>query len=185
MLASLNRNAAAIQAIASIASVLITVALVWITSRYVALTQQLARAAREQLRIQRQSAVSELAQLLTLTDVFLGTLAQLPESETQRNRMSEVAVWKRSDVMTLATTAASAIGTEAPVHQCVQSLNWLRDKLEQAQQGGEDALKMTPWPQWQNEIRLARAGLVELRRAADDAQRTLIQEVRPPEGVET
>lgn len=184
MLAWLNRNAAAIQAVASIASVLITVALVWISSRYVALTQQLARAAREQLRIQRQSAVSEAAQLLTLIDVFLGALAPLPDSETERERLSEVTVWKRSDVMTLATVAASAIGADAPVRQCVQSLNWLRDKLEQAQQDGDEAINAMPWPQWRDQIRLARSGLVELRRAADTVQRALIQEARPSEDTE-
>src|SRR5437764_8239478 len=73
----LDHNAAAVQALASIATVMITVVLAWITRKYVLLTQQLAVAAREQLRMQQHTERSDAARLLTLIVVFLGDLGRL------------------------------------------------------------------------------------------------------------
>jgi len=83
----LNHNAAGVQALASICSVIATVVLLRTTRQYVALTQELARAAREQLRFQRRTMESEAAQLTTLIDVFLGSLKRLPVTEAELSTM--------------------------------------------------------------------------------------------------
>jgi hypothetical protein len=90
----LNHNAAGVQALASICSVIATVVLLRTTRQYVALTQELARAAREQLRFQRRTMESEAAQLTTLIDVFLGSLKRLPVAEAERDAIRTVALWK-------------------------------------------------------------------------------------------
>ena len=79
----LNRNAAAVQALASVFSVITTIVLLGITRQYVKLTQELARAAREQLKFQERTFVSEAAQLVTLVDVFLGSLKRIPTAESE------------------------------------------------------------------------------------------------------
>lgn len=182
MLLWLNRNAAAIQALASIASVLVTVILAWVTSRYVSLTQQLAQVSREQLRIQQQSVVSEAARLIMLVDVFAGTIQRFPVDERDRERISDIPLWKRSDVTALGTLAASVLGTDAPIGPSIQSLNWLRDKAEGLQQAARDGgvpPDAVPWTDWRREIETARGSLNELRRAADAAQATLIDGAKP------
>ena len=171
VLAWLNRNAAAIQALGSIASIVTTVALVWITARYVALTQDLARAAREQLRIQQQSALSETARLITLAEVFLSTLEHLPDGDDRVEQINDIVIWRRGDVTALGTLAASVVGAEAHVRHAIQSLNWLRDKAEQIQQLDHDSQSTSiPWPQWRKELSAARRSLTMLRNAAQAAQ---------------
>ena len=65
-------------------TVLLTLALAWITYRYVQLTQHLAIAAREQLRFQQHTERSDAARLLTMIEVFLGNVARLPTGARRR-----------------------------------------------------------------------------------------------------
>src|SRR5205823_2880294 len=94
----LNKNAAAVQALASVFSVITTIVLLGITRQYVKLTQELARAAREQLKFQERTFVSEAAPLVTLVDVFLGSLKRLPTGESEGDQRRTVSVRKHSDI---------------------------------------------------------------------------------------
>ena len=100
----------AVQAIASIASVCVTLMLAFVTYRYVQLTQSLAEAANEQLRMQRHSAASEAAQLLTLVDLLSGSVKKCPASERDAEQIRSIPIWKQSELTRLATLAASVLG---------------------------------------------------------------------------
>jgi hypothetical protein len=162
----LNRNAAAVQAIASIASALTTIALAWITFRYVTLTGELARAAREQLRMKQQSAASEAAQLLTLIDVLIGSLGKLPGDEEHAEAIRDVPIWKHADIATLTSLTAAVVGTGTRVHDAIQRLNWIRGKVEQVQQTapGRYPWDDFPFDEWRRELTAARASLGALRK---------------------
>ena len=157
----LNHNAAGVQALASICSVIATVVLLRTTRQYVALTQELARAAREQLRFQRRTMESEAAQLTTLIDVFLGSLKRLPLAEAERDAIRTVALWKGADVSTFGSLAATALGSRPEVQRAIQRLNWIRSNVERVQQTGPDG--EFPWADWTRQIDEARAALQTVR----------------------
>ncbi len=172
MLAWLNQNAAAVQAMASIASVVVTIVLLGITWQYVGLTQELARAAREQLRFQQRTAASEAAQLITLIDVFLGTLKRFPSSEHDAEQIRDVSLWKHADVSAFGSLAASILGTHADVRRAIQRLNWLHNIVDQAQQttreGGRS--EQLPWEEWNRQLTEARTALQTGRADAQSAE---------------
>ena len=162
----LNHNAAGVQALASICSVIATVVLLRVTRQYVALTQELARAAREQLRFQRRTVESEAAQLTTLIDVFLGSLKRLPVAQTDRDTIRTVALWKGADVSTFGSLAAAALGSRPEVQRAIQRLNWIHSNVERVQQAnpeGEFPWAQFPWEDWARQIDEARAALQTVR----------------------
>lgn len=162
----LNHNAAGVQALASIFSVIATVVLLRTTRQYVALTQELARAAREQLRFQRRTMESESAQLTTLIDVFLGSLKRLPVTEAERDTIRTVALWKGADVSTFGSLAATALGSRPEVQRAIQRLNWIHSNVDRVQQTGPDAefpWDQFPWADWTRQIDEARAALQTVR----------------------
>jgi hypothetical protein len=165
----LNHNAAAVQALASVFSVVATVVLLRITRQYVALTQELARAAREQLRFQQRTVESEAAQLTTLIDVFLGSLKRLPVAESERDSLQTVSVWKHPDVSTFGSLAAAALGSRPEVHRAIQRLNWIHANVERVQQSDPAAVfpwDQFPWSDWVRQIDEAREALQKVRSAA-------------------
>src|SRR5260221_2859308 len=121
----MNRNGAAVQALASVFSVIATIVLLLITRQYVGLTQELARAAREQLRFQQRTVASEAAQLMTLTDVFLGSLKRFPVEASEGETLRNASLWKHADVTTFGSLAASVLGQRQQVQRAIQRLNWL------------------------------------------------------------
>lgn len=162
----LNRNAAGVQALASVCSVLATLVLLRITKQYVGLTQELARAAREQLRFQERSAASEAAQLVTLVDVFLGSLKRFPTAATEGEQLRAVSLWKHSDVTTFGSLAATVLGTRTEVQRAIQHLNWIRGTAEQAQQSAQQEgyrWQEFPWDDWGRQIAAARTSLQAVR----------------------
>jgi len=167
----LNHNAAAVQALASVFSVIATVVLLRITMQYVGLTQELARAAREQLRFQQRTVVSEAAQLTTLIDVFLGTLKRLPIAENDRDTLRTVSIWKHADVSTFGSLAAAALGPRPEVQRAIQRLNWIHSTTERVQ-GDPDGAKQAQdftWDDWTRQINEARAALQAVRGDAQSA----------------
>ena len=165
----LNRNAAAVQALASVFSVIATVVLLRITRQYVGLTQELARAAREQLRFQQRSVASEAAQLMTLIDVFLGSLKRLPAAESERDTLRTVSLWKHADVSTFGSLAAAALGPRPEVQRAIQRLNWLHSNAERVQASDPQApfpWEQFPWDDWARQVDEARAALQTVRNEA-------------------
>ena len=166
MLFWLNRNAPAVQAIASIASVCVTLMLAFVTYRYVQLTQSLAEAAHEQLRMQRHSVASEGAQLLTLIDLLAGSIAKCPENQKDAEAIRGIPLWKQSELTRLATLAASVLGPDTRIHNVIQKLNLIRARLEEVQantpEGGYDWAKF-PFGEWCRDLHETRALLTQLR----------------------
>lgn len=166
MLEWLNRNAPAVQAFASVCSVLVTIVLLRITWQYVGLTQELARAAREQLRFQERAVMSEAAQLVTLVDVFLGNMKRFPTAENDSDQLRAVALWKHSEVTAFGSLAASVLGSRTEVQRAIQRLNWIRTTVEHAQQAtkdGGDGWHDFPWQDWKRQIDEARTALQAVR----------------------
>jgi hypothetical protein len=173
MLDWLNRNAAAVQALASVFSVAATLLLLRITRQYVGLTQELARAAREQLRIQQRSVASEAAQLMTLIDVFLGSLKRFPVGESDGEAIRGVSLWKHADVSSFGTLASSLLGTRPEVQRAIQRLNWLHSTADRVQQTARDTKydwKQFPWEDWKRQINEARTALQAVRTDAQSVE---------------
>ena len=152
----LNRNAAAVQALASVFSVIATIVLLRITREYVLLTQELARAAREQLRFQQRTAATEAAQLITLIDVFLGSLKRFPSDKAAGDALRTVALWKHPDVSNFGSLAAAVLGSRPEVQRAIQRLNWLHtavDRVQQSTKQGKVNLGDFPWNDWPRQIK--------------------------------
>src|SRR5437870_2195448 len=166
MLEWLNHYAAAVQALAAVFSVIATVMLLRITRQYVMLTQELARAAREQIQYQRRTAASEAAQLTTLIDVFLGSLKHFPTSQQDADQLRTVGLWKHADVTAFGSLAASVLGTRTEVQRAIQRLNWLRTTAEKVQQAAQDDANRWQdfsWDDWNRQIGEARTALQAVR----------------------
>jgi hypothetical protein len=74
----LNDNSGAMQAIASVASVAVTIVLVIITARYVRLTKGLAEAANDELRRQNEASKARRRELASQIKFLRDVLATLP-----------------------------------------------------------------------------------------------------------
>jgi len=162
----LNKNAAAVQALASVFSVITTIVLLGITRQYVKLTQELARAAREQLKFQERTFVSEAAQLVTLVDVFLGSLKRIPTAESEGDQLRTVSLWKHSDITAFGSLAATVLGTRTEVQRAIQRLNWIRTTAEKVQQAAQDDANRWQdfsWDDWNRQIGEARTALQAVR----------------------
>ena len=169
----LNRNAAAVQALAAVCSVIATLMLLRITRQYVNLTQELARAAREQLRFQERTVASETAQLMTLIDVFLGSLKRLPAAASEGDAIRGVSLWKHADISTFGSLAASVLGPRAEVQHAIQRLNWLRanvDRVQQSDPAAGSPWDQSPWAAWTRQIGEARAALQRVRANVQSGQ---------------
>ena len=166
MLDWLNHYAAAVQALASVCSVLATFVLLMVTRQYVVLTQEIARAAREQLRFQQRTVESESAQLMTLIDVFLGSLKHFPAQKPDVDGIRALTLWKHADVTTFGSLAAAVLGPRPEVQRAIQRLNWLHSTAEKAQQLAKDNAERVdeiPWDDWQRQMEEARTSLQMVR----------------------
>lgn len=172
MLEWLNHYAAAVQALAAVFSVIATLMLLRITRQYVMLTQELARAAREQIQYQRRTVASEAAQLTTLIDVFLGSLKHFPTGQQDADQLRTVGLWKHADVTAFGSLAASVLGTRTEVQRAIQRLNWLRTTAEQVQQQKNNNYQwhQFPWDEWKRHIAEAREALQTVRGVAQSAE---------------
>ena len=174
----LNRNAAAVQALAAVFSVIATIVLLLITRQYVSLTQELARAAREQLRFQQRTVASEAAQLMTLIDVFLGSLKRLPSAESDGEALRSVSLWKHADVTSFGSLAASVLGPRTEVQRAIQRLNWVHSTVDRVQQLAPDdgsSWNQFPWNDWKRQIDEARTALQAVRGDAQSVDSTAME----------
>ena len=178
----LDQHASAIQAIASLATVAITLVLAWITRTYVQLTQELAFAAREQLRLQQNNERNDAARLLTMTQVFLSHLQRLPTHEEQGG-WRDVTIWKHNDVTQFATLAAAVIGAAPAVQEAIQALDAIRVKVEAARAAEPDGNRAFAWDEWGDDIRRTMAALRGVREAAETAELEILgrSDPRPPD----
>jgi hypothetical protein len=99
----LNANSAAIQALGSAATVLLTAVLAWITWRYVKLTQRL-------VSVQMEEAVARRRELRTQIDLLSGFLSELGTPEDLRLSGTNLAYF--NDLRDLSGSRVRALAAE-------------------------------------------------------------------------
>jgi hypothetical protein len=177
VLSWLERHAAAVQAVASIATVFITLALAWITRKYVLLTQEMALTAREQLRFQHHTERTDAAQLLTLIEVFLGYLKRLPMRDEDAEPLHDVSLWRHTDIRQFAALAAGVLGSAPIVHDAIQALNAIRARVDGVRQASRGRIAGPTFSSdsWRQELARARTALRAVRDAAESAEASLAE----------
>ncbi len=159
----LNSNAAAIQAVAALTTSLVTVVLVFITWRYVRLTQRLAEAASAEMSFHEEAEAEKWRELNAYTKLIRGLIAGLPTGEAGAGRvMRQAASWEPGDLARLQRLAARLdrrTGERAAA--VVTSMTWLGERLRDAK--ADDAedhdWSKFPWDRWRRELQTARDGL--------------------------
>jgi hypothetical protein len=159
----LNDNAPAIQAMAAVASLGAAVVLALITWRYVTLTASLARAAQDQVSLQRKGVATAHRQFASLLRMFDQRLQALPLDRSKGESIRDVITWEGSEVESLRELAAHVGPQSAEVAvELSARLTWIRERVE--------TVKATPrpvgihwdgypWDRWINEITKARANI--------------------------
>ena len=163
----LNQNAPAIQAIASVVSVLVSAALLWITMEYIRLTRTLAEAAHQSLEHEKEAARAQKRHLQSLLRTLRFMLGQLPTDPEQGERLRRVPLWENSDLsemQELASQVGAQEGQEAAL--AAVSMRWLRDRVQEVR--GADPKKgydwsRFPWDRWNVESKFARDHLNAMR----------------------
>jgi len=167
----LNRNAAAMQAVSSVVSVLVTVVLVWITAEYVKLTRSLAEAAHQNLEHQREAAQARRRHLHSLLKTLRFMLGQLPADPQHGEHIRRVPICENSDLSELQELSAQ-VGTQEGQEAALAtvSMRWLRDRVEEVRAAeppkGYDWSRF-PWDRWQVEYAFARDHLNVIWQAVD------------------
>lgn len=152
MLQFLNSNAGAIQALASCASVLVTLALFIITYRYVRLTQSLAESARKQMSLQVGEREARRLQFTSLATALRELLKDLPHDQAQAEQIRHARTWSDAMLTGLARLAAE-IGpaTAADAAVAVGHIRFLQERIESVKKTdqftGVDWLRFG-WDHW-------------------------------------
>lgn len=132
---ALNENAPAVQALASLATLIVTGVFARVTWRYVQLTNRLADAASEQLRFQQEATRAKWHELWGYVKLLNRALSELPDETRRATRDKDIRsafLWDQSDLarfQSLAAQLGSLPGTNAAL--VVSSMSWLRDRVEE------------------------------------------------------
>jgi len=112
----LNSNAPAIQAIAAVVSVIVTVILAYVTTKYVMLTRELVRNGQENLQFIKEERKADLGErkgrLLALIWHLRMIATSLPDTPSKGEQIRSVAFWSESETQEL-RALASTFGTFA------------------------------------------------------------------------
>ena len=162
----LNQNSAAIQAVATVASVLATAALALITWRYVRLTRTLAEATQAQAEFLREAVKARKRELLAVIKMLRILVGSLPEIREHGEQMREAASWDSNDLADL-KRLASEFGTLAGQRAAVAtpSLLWLKERVDDVK-ATDPRLGVNfndfPWDRWDSELKRAKENLEAL-----------------------
>jgi hypothetical protein len=166
LLAYLNNNSGAIQALASILILCVTIALAIITWRYVALTRTLALTAKDELRMKREEKAAQDRRLVILLKMFKERIDSLPYEQAKGEHIRKAISWEQAEIDNL-TSLAADIG-----HQSVRTasilcerLKWIKEQI--------DLVKSTdqrigfewnefPWDRWLEELTKSKANIGEM-----------------------
>lgn len=152
MLQWLARNAALVQAVDSIVSVLVTIILAWVTWQYVHLTGRLAESSDAQLSLLRASVSGRINALAGFTRMLRILVSELPKGPDNAERMRTAALWSGDNLaefQRLASEHSRSAGNRAAV--AVPSLRWLRERVETVKDiapGESVAWDGFPWHEW-------------------------------------
>ena len=156
----LNQNSAAIQAVATVVSVLVTAALALITWRYVRLTRTLAEATQAQAEFLRQAVKARKRELLAVVKMLRILVGHLPEIRQHGEQMRGAATWDNNDLADL-KRLASEFGTLAGQRAAVatSSLLWLKERLDEVK-ATNPGLGVNwndfSWDRWESELKQAK-----------------------------
>jgi hypothetical protein len=143
MLAWLNSNGAAIQAIAGVANVLVAALLAWLTSRYVRLTNETTQASQAQAdhwkKIFEASRKREALSLAASAMQIREPLAQITLNGTIHEQLGKYPYLYAGDIKQLITSAVD-VGSEALeiATNASESLYVINDAIQKASNTGED-----------------------------------------------
>ena len=139
----LNANSAAIQALGSAATVLLTAVLAWITWRYVKLTQRL-------VSVQLSEAAARRRELRTQLDLVSGFLSELGSPEDLRLSGANLAYFNDlrdlsgSRVRALAAEVSGGAGHQAAVLEL--HIQWLLNLVRDIRSRGAAAYDWSTFP---------------------------------------
>lgn len=131
MLDWLAANATLVQAISSIVSVMVTVALAVITYEYVRLTQRMAESSDAQLMILRASVSAKINALAGYVKTLRILVDELPDTLADADRLRTAATWTSDNLaefQRLASEHSRRAGERAAI--VVPSLRWVRDRVD-------------------------------------------------------
>ncbi len=159
-----NANAAAIQAMASIVTAAVTVALVVVTWRYVHLSARIAEAARAELLFHEEEEAEKWRELNAQTRLIRALLSTLPAEDRGADALARQAVsWDQADVARLQRLAARldrSAGERAAT--VVTAMTWLAERVREIKSADPESgynWAEFPWARWTREIATARSGL--------------------------
>jgi len=136
----LNINSTAIEAATSIVSVLVTVVLVFITARYVALTKQLAEAANAELLRQIEASTARRRELASQISFLGSALDSLPDRDNwnQADRLMRTSTdWDNFDFAKLRACASEISEAAASWAATLESkMRWIAELV--------NSVKLTP-----------------------------------------
>ena len=166
MLESMNQNAAAIQAVASILAVVLTGVLVIVTWQYVRLTARLAHVAHRQLEAQEAVVQARRRELLACLKLFRILLAGLPQTLEKAEQIRMASSWDEGDLDKLQRLSAElddVSGQHAAL--AVGSLRWLDERIADVKTTsvlqGVDWSRF-PWSQWEEHLQRAKAHIEDI-----------------------
>ncbi len=163
----LNANAGAIQAMASLATSIVTLVLVFITWRYVRLTGRLAEAATAEMVFREEAGAEKWRELNAHTKLIRGMLSGLPVTEQDADRrMRQVTSWEPADVMRLQRLAARLDrGAGERAAAVVAAMTWLGERVREVKNSDPEAgydWAAFPWSRWRKETETATRGLDDI-----------------------
>ena len=171
-----KENAAAIQAFASIAALIVAIVLAWLTYRYVRLTRDIAASSLEQVRHIREATEIELEQharalaslVLRIRTSFGGLNADVPR-HTELRGYSQLTEREIADIEALARRVGGAVLDSAS--KAVASLRIMLGMIQRAKEINE-ALGWIPTPQemqaWRRAMEEANRSLQEMEAACQN-----------------
>jgi hypothetical protein len=161
MLAWLDTHAAAVQALAALATGILTAVLAFVTWRYVRLTAALAQAANAQVEAQRQAAAAQRLRFVGIA-AQLGLAVQSLPDDRNDSKIREAVLWGDDDVTQLTTLAATlGVSTAVEAETAAISLRWLADRVRyvKALPLSVDRGGRIPADEWAGHLKIARTTL--------------------------
>jgi len=163
IVAYLNNNSDALQALASVLTFFATIILAIITRQYVVLTRSIATTADNELRLKQKDKSVQEQRLLLLLKSFNERIAALPCNKTNGEHIREAISWENEEIETI-RKLATGIGRKSgeTVASLADRLKWIKEQIDMvkatnARIGFDWGL--FPWSRWQDEIRSLRTDI--------------------------
>lgn len=145
---------------------LVTVALVVLTTRYVRLTNRIALATQQQVDltvVEREERLRNQREALeALTTQLAKTLAHLPPHPPTADDVAGLTLWPDDTLAKLLELTAEVPGVDPHLaEQAVAALRWMGERVVGLRGGGETAEALSDWPEQRAQARRALAALAQ------------------------